>query len=266
MKINKYLTICLVALMALGMTTAKAQIKVKFGPRAAFTLNTMSYSEKIPDTISPYVKGKKMDYSYRMGFNAGMFLDVRINSTITLGTEFFVSKQGGHAKVQVDLPTASGDYEGDITTYYLQMPLLFKVSPFTGFNVELGPQVGYLLAGEKKYQYSENIKDWGFTTEMQSWEAPRGQFREIEEDASEIMQGFKYYNRWDFSVAAGVNYRIDLEMHGNEKVIGLVFGARYTYGLFNTLNELKQNKKGEWTQEEVDSKNSSIALSVAVRF
>ena len=113
---------------------------------------------------------------------------------------------------------------------------------------------------------SENIKDWGFTTEMQSWEAPRGQFREIEEDASEIMQGFKYYNRWDFSVAAGVNYRIDLEMHGNEKVIGLVFGARYTYGLFNTLNELKQNKKGEWTQEEVDSKNSSIALSVAVRF
>ncbi len=265
MKTKTHFTVCLVALMTLGITTAKAQIKVKFGPKAAFTLNTMSYSEKIPDTISPFVKGKRMEYSYTTGFSAGMFLDVRFNPTLTLGTEIFVAKQGAHGNVQVNLPTIGGYYEGDITTYYLQMPLLLKISPFTGFNIEAGPQVGYLLTGEKSYQYSENIKDWGFTTEM-DWTRPRGKFTQIEEDASVNLPDFEYYRRWDLSVTAGFSYRIDMEMHKEAYNIGLIFGARYTYGLFNTLNELKQNKKGDWLQDDIDSKNSSISVYVALRF
>lgn len=266
MKTKTILTACLVAAIALGISTSKAQVKVKFGPKAAFTMTTMNYSEKIPDTVKAFVKDKKMQYSYKPGFSAGMFLDVRFNPTITLGTELIVAKQGAHGKVQVNLPTGAGYYEGDINTYYLQMPILFKVSPFTGFNIELGPQFGYFLYGDRDYVYSENLKDWGFSTETEDWISRRGKFTQIEDDGQELLPNYQFYKRWDLAATGGVSYRIDMELHGTSRSIGLIFGARYTYGIFNTLNTLKQNKKGEWVQEEVDSKNSSISVYAAVRF
>ena len=113
MKAKTVLTAFLATVMVLGISASKAQVKVKFGPKASFTLNTMNYSEKTPEGC----KEKKMEYSYTPGFNAGMFLDVRFNPTITLGTELFVAKQGAHGVAKVELPTTSGDYEGDITTY-----------------------------------------------------------------------------------------------------------------------------------------------------
>jgi hypothetical protein len=262
MKTKTILTACLVAAMVLGISTTKAQVKVKFGPKAAFTMTTMNYSEKAPEGC----KEKKMQYGYTPGFSAGMFLDVRLNPTITLGTELFVAKEGAHGMVKVELPTTSGEYEGDITTYYLQLPLLFKVSPFTGFNIELGPQFGYFLYGERDYVYSDNLKDWGMTTEIDSWISRRGKFTQIEDDGQELLTNYQFYKRWDMSATGGVSYRIDLDLHGTSRSIGLIFGARYTYGIFNTLNTLKQNKKGEWVQEEVDSKNSSISVYAAVRF
>ena len=262
MKAKTVLTAFLATVMVLGISASKAQVKVKFGPKASFTLNTMNYSEKTPEGC----KEKKMEYSYTPGFNAGMFLDVRFNPTITLGTELFVAKQGAHGVAKVELPTTSGDYEGDITTYYLQWPILFKVSPFTGFNFELGPQLGYILYGERDYVYSANLKYWGYTTETLDWISRRGKFTQIEDDGNDILNGYQFYKRWDFSATAGMSYRIDMDLHGTSRSIGLIFGARYTYGIFNTLNALKQNKKGEWEQEEVDSKNSSIAGYAAVRF
>lgn len=262
MKAKTILTACLVAAMAMGIGTSKAQVKVKFGPKAAFTLNTMNYSEKTPEGS----KEKNMDYSWTPGFSAGMFLDVRFNPTITLGAELFAAKQGAHGMVKVELPTTSGEYEGDITTYYLQLPILFKVSPFTGFNIELGPQFGYFLYGERDYVYSDNLKDWGFTTEIDSWISRRGKFTQIEDDGKELLTNYQFYKRWDLAATAGLSYRIDMDLHNTSRSIGLIFGARYTYGLFNTLNTLKLSKKGEWTQEEVDSKNSSISVYAAIRF
>lgn len=262
MKAKTILAACMVAAMALVMSNAKAQVRVKFGPKAAFTLNTMNYTEKTPEGC----KEKNMEFSWKPGFSAGMFLDVRLNPTITLGTELFVARQGAHGTANVELPTTSGKYERDITTYWLQLPLLFKVSPFTGFNIELGPQFGYILAGEEYDEYTDNLRDWHYTTEIDSWMSRRGKFEQIEDDGREILSNFEYYKRWDLGVTGGVSYRIDMDMHGTSRSIGLVFGARYTYGLFNTLNTLKLNKKGEWTQEEVDSKNSSISVYVAVRF
>lgn len=262
MKAKTILTACLVAAMVMGIGTSKAQVKVKFGPKAAFTLNTMNYTEKAPEGS----KEKKMEYSWTPGFSAGMFLDVRLNPTITLGTELFAAKQGAHGMVKVELPTTSGEYEGDITTYYLQLPILLKVSPFTGFNIEAGPQFGYFLYGERDYVYSGNLKDWGLTTDIDSWISRRGKFTQIEDDGQELLTNYQFYKRWDLSATAGLSYRIDMELHGTSRTIGLIFGARYTYGLFNTLNTLKQNKKGEWTQEEVDSKNSSISVYAAIRF
>ena len=263
MKTKTILTACVVAAMLLGISTSKAQVKVKFGPKAAFTLNTMNYSENTPEGC----KEKKMEYSYKPGFSAGMFLDVRLNPTITLGTEIFVAKQGAHGKVAVNaIPSASGEYEGDINTYYLQVPLLFKVSPFTGFNIELGPQFGYFLYGDRDYVYSDNVKDWGYTTETVDWISRRGKFTQIEDDGKDLLPSYQFYKRWDMAATGGVSYRIDMDLHGTSHSIGLIFGARYTYGIFNTLNALKQNKKGQWEQEEVDSKNSSISVYAAVRF
>ena len=262
MKIKTILTACMIAVLAFSAGSAKAQIKVKFGPKAAFTMTTMNYSEATPEGS----KEKKMEYSWTPGFSAGMFLDVRFNPTITLGTELFVAKQGAHGTVKVELPTTSGEFEGDINTYYLQLPLLLKISPFTGFNIELGPQFGYFLYGDRDYVYSENLKDWGYTTEMDSWISRRGKFTQIEDDGQDILDDFQFYKRWDMGVTGGLSYRIDMDLHGTSRSIGLIFGARYTYGLFNTLNTLKQNKKGEWQQEEVDSKNSAISVYVAVRF
>lgn len=276
MKAKTILAACMVAAMALVMSNAKAQVKVKFGPKASFTLNTMNYTESLPPELlaSGFTqKVKKMEYSWTPGFNAGMFLDVRFNPTISLGTEIFVAKQGAHGVVDVELPTISGQFKGDISTYWLQVPLLFKVSPFTGFNVELGPQFGYFIFGEKTYEFTENLNDWGnalgfINSDEFQWTNPRGKFTQIEEDYRMNDSDFEYYKRWDMAVTGGVSYRIDMDMHGTSRSIGLIFGARYTYGLFNTLNNynVKKQAKGEFVQEEVDSKNSSISLYVAVRF
>lgn len=271
-----YLTALLVAAMTLVVVTANAQVKVKFGPKASFTLNTMNYSESLPADLleSGFTKKvKKMEYSWTPGFNAGMFLDVRFNPTITLGTELFVAKEGAHGVVDVELPTISGQFKGDISTYWLQVPLLLKVSPFTGFNFELGPQFGYFIWGEKTYEFSENLSDWGnalgfINDDEFQWTNPRGKFTQIEEDYQMNDSDFEYYKRWDMAVTAGVSYRLDFELHKNAHNIGLIFGARYTYGIFNTLNSYNAKKlaKGEYVQEEVDSKNSSIAVYCAVRF
>ncbi len=276
MKTKHYLTAFLVAAMTFGMATANAQVKVKFGPKASFTLNTMNYSESLPAALleTGYTgKTKKMEYSWTPGFNAGMFLDVRFNPTISLGTELFVAKQGAHGSVEVKHPNISGEYAGDISTYWMQIPLLLKVSPFTGFYFELGPQFGYFLSGEKNYEFTENLRDWGnsegFNREDEfQWTNPRGKFTQIEEDYKMNDSDFEYYKRWDLAATAGISYRLDFELQQNAHTIGIIFGARYTYGIFNTLNSYNAKKlaKGEFVQEEVDSKNSSIAVYCAVRF
>lgn len=252
MKTKKFFIACLIVAAFATAGNAGAQVKVKFGVKGSFTMNTLSLSEKAPD----FSTTKKMAYTYTPGFSAGMFLDFRLNPTWTVGAELLFSRQGAESTTTIKLPTTSGKYITTITSDYLQVPLLLKIYPWTGFAFELGPQIGYCFGGKLEHSYTDNLEDWGLTTE-EKYTRPRQTFQKIEEDGGEWLEGYKHYNRLDVSVTAGINYRFSF---------GLMVGVRYNYGFFNTLNTLKQKKNGEFYQEELESKNSSIAVSLGYRF
>lgn len=252
MKTKKIFVACLAMAAFLTAGNANAQLKIKYGVKGSFTMNTLSLTEKAPE----FSTTKKMAYSYMPGFSAGMFVDFRLNPTFTLGAEVLFARQGAKSTTTIKLPTTSGEYTTTITSNYLQVPLLLKIYPFTGFAFELGPQFGYCFGGNLAHEYTDNLRDWGLTTE-EIYTRPRQTFDKIEEDGGEWLEGYKYYNRWDVSVTAGINYRFDC---------GIMVGVRYNYGFFNTFNTLKQKKNGEFYQEELESKNSSIAVSLGFRF
>jgi hypothetical protein len=134
------------AVFVLGISTAtlRAQEGSGFGIKGGLNLTNINIDD--PDA----------SYDSRTGFHVGLFLRGKFN------------KVGIQPEVLLFTQRAIGNYgslgEVEDSFTYLSIPVMFKFYPVGGLNLQLGPQFGFLLDGERKFEsalgtFKEDIKD-----------------------------------------------------------------------------------------------------------
>lgn len=109
---------------------------VKFGLRAGANLSNVSRNGD-----NDFTTGSKT------GFNAAAFLDLPLASVFSIQPEVQFSQKGFKS---------SGTYLGNPveykqTTNFIEVPLLAKIKPATGFAVLVGPQFSFLASTKTKF-------------------------------------------------------------------------------------------------------------------
>ncbi|MDR2650870.1 MAG: PorT family protein [Prevotellaceae bacterium] len=185
---KKVLLITLVAL--LGIATANAQIKV--GAKAGVNLSTLSDMD---------------DAKFKLGFHVGGFAEFAISDRIAIQPELLYSTQGTSFSESLTEEGITATADVNFNLSYINLPVLLKVKLAEGLNIEVGPQVGFLLSAKTKTE----VNVLGISASKT-------------EDVKSIC------NSLDVAAAAGLSYTFA------EK---FVVGARYTLGL------TKLNKNGD---------------------
>lgn len=175
---KKILLTALVAVMCMGGVFAQ----LSMGPKVGLNVSSLTGDGS----------------NYRAGVNAGIFANYRINNLLAIQPEFIYSMQGA---VSDEIPLGSKSLKTTYTLHYLDIPVLLKVYPWRGLNVQVGPQFGFcvsdefeLKVGDEKIS-SNDFKEYGY---------------------EQVARTF------DFSIALGLGYEFDF---------GLVVDARYNFGL-----------------------------------
>lgn len=118
--------------------------QVAFGLKGGLNLTTLNLEDP------------EASYDSRAGFHAGVFLRGRFGN-VGLQPELLLFTQQGD--FQTALYTARESFT------YLSIPVMLKFYPMGGLNLQLGPQFGFLLDGERKYEsfvgnLSQDITDY----------------------------------------------------------------------------------------------------------
>jgi hypothetical protein len=122
--------ISLILIMILIALTARAQ-ETAFGIKGGINLSSLNLDDA------------ESSYNSRTGFHAGIFMRARTGN-IGFQPEVLLFTQNGDIK-----NSAFGTAQDRFT--YLSIPIILKFYPIGGFNFQVGPQFGFLLAGERKY-------------------------------------------------------------------------------------------------------------------
>lgn len=133
------------------------------------------------------------DENMLVGFNVGGFVEIPLNSLISIQPELGFTTKG--SEVRYDNFFAEGSTKFRLS--YIEAPVLLRFNITRNFNIHAGPYVGYLVDARIKSEDAD-----GTTTDED----------ELNEDDLE---------RIDFGVAAGLGVEFG----------GFGIGARYNYGL-----------------------------------
>jgi hypothetical protein len=130
--------------MTMIVLTVSAQ-ETAFGIKGGINLSTLN------------LKDADASYNSRTGFHAGIFMRARTGN-VGFQPEVLLFTQNGDIK-----SSAFGTAQDRFT--YLSIPVMLKFYPIGGFNFQVGPQFGFLIAGERKYDTfvgngSKDIKDY----------------------------------------------------------------------------------------------------------
>lgn len=115
---------CLISAVPVAAQTA-------FGLKAGLNLTTLN------------VEDPELSYNSRTGYHAGLFLRGRFGN-IGVQPELLLFTQSGEVSSSV-FGTAQEHFT------YLSIPLMVKFYPIAGLNLQVGPQFGFLLDGEREY-------------------------------------------------------------------------------------------------------------------
>jgi hypothetical protein len=154
--------------------------QVAFGFKGGLNLTTLN------------VEDPELSYESRSGYHAGVFLRGKFDK-IAIQPEWLLFTQSGELQ-----SSAFGTAQEHFT--YLSVPVMLKFYTIGGLNLQLGPQFGFLLDGERKYNSflgsgTDDITD--------------------------------YYKKSDISVSAGAGYDFNF---------GLGLEARYNIGVKDINN------------------------------
>jgi len=126
------------------ITSAQAQ-ETAFGLKGGLNLSTLN------------VQDPAESYNSKTGYHAGLFVRAKTGK-IGFQPELLLYTQNGDIQ-----STAFGKAQESFT--YLTVPVMLKFYPVAGLNLQAGPQFGFLLDGERKYETflgsgTEDIKDY----------------------------------------------------------------------------------------------------------
>lgn len=149
MRLTNYVSIILV-FVALGIGL-EVSAQTAFGIKGGLNLTNLN------------VDDPEASYDTRSGYHVGIFLRERF-SKVAIQPELLLFTQSTDVK-----STALGDYKDSFT--YLSIPVMFKFYLVSGLNIQVGPQFGFLLDGERKFdsrlvQGTSDIKDYYKNTDV----------------------------------------------------------------------------------------------------
>lgn len=119
----------LLAVVLITVLPAKAQ--VGFGIKGGVNLTTLN------------IEDPELSYNSRAGYHAGVFLRGRFDK-VGIQPELLLFTQNGDIESSI-FGTAQERFT------YLSIPVILKFYPVGGFNLQVGPQFGFLLDGEREY-------------------------------------------------------------------------------------------------------------------
>ncbi|HEY0652409.1 MAG TPA: porin family protein [Chryseosolibacter sp.] len=135
----------LVLILSLGlMITAVQAQDAAFGLKGGINLSTFNLDDA------------NATYDSRTGFHAGLFVRGKFNK-VAIQPELLLFTQNSELRTSL-FGTAQDRFT------YLSIPVMVKLYPVGGLNLQLGPQFGFLIDGERKYDTvfgsgSQDIKD-----------------------------------------------------------------------------------------------------------
>lgn len=135
------------------------------------------------------IVGDDADGDMRTAFHLGLVAEISFAEQFYFGPEILYSSQGSKEEFTME----GFDFEIETKLDYIQIPLMVKYYITEEFNVEAGPQIGFLVNSEA---------EMGDETE----------------DLSDYTSGFEY----------GLNFGVGYKLYN-----GLFFQGRYNLGLAN---------------------------------
>jgi hypothetical protein len=118
--------LALVFLAGISFATTNAQFQ--FGVKAGANFSTFTGDADGLKTL--------------VGFNGGVYAKLPVTHTVSIQPELVYSGQG--AKEDISGTTIS------LHANYFNIPVLLKYQNFTGFFIETGPQLGFLMSAREK--------------------------------------------------------------------------------------------------------------------
>ena len=113
--------------------------KVKLGVKAGLNISSLTFDES------------ELRSSSKMGFTAGLMVEVPIAKNFSLQPELLYSQQGTKTSF-FDQDVTNSNFKGTIELNYLNIPLMLKYYVVKGLSLQAGPQIGLLLKANNKYQ------------------------------------------------------------------------------------------------------------------
>lgn len=132
----KKIILTVAAVFAFGLANAQ---DVKFGVKGGLNLATLGGD--VDDNVDA-----------KIGFNVGGFVEIKISDKLAVQPELLYSVQGDKYSESF----GSVNYTVKENLSYINVPVMVKYYVADKFNLEAGPQVGFLVSAKAK-QDSENV-------------------------------------------------------------------------------------------------------------
>jgi hypothetical protein len=195
----------LIAAISFSLTQAQS---INFGLKAGANLANATGSDATGSSI-------------RISFNAGALAQISLNEMLSVQPEVYYSDQG--AKVKED-NGSGGTISGAQKLGYINVPVLLKYTTSSGFFVQTGPQIGFLLSAKASASgVSVDEKQYFKSTDF-SWAF-----------------GLGYLTSMNVGIDARYNLGLsNIENTGNTSGTGTIKNSVIQVGVFYLLGENKQ--------------------------
>ncbi len=177
----KKIILTAVAVFAFGFANAQ---EAKFGLKGGLNLSTFT-----GDTDG-------LDLKLKPGFNVGAFVAVKLSDKLTFQPEALYSMQGTKIdEFEFELDNAVYLAEAKINLSYINVPLMLKYYAAEKFNLEIGPQVGFLVAAKTVAEVNGNEGE-----------------EDVKDSFESVDFGLNFGAGYDFTdnISAGLRYNLGL--------------------------------------------------------
>lgn len=193
-------------------------VKPMFGVKAGVNLANL----EIKDDATAAAGGNN---NSKTSLHAGVFYNIPITSAFRIQPEVIYSIQGAKTAA---MSSTDANLAGvnEIDLHYVQVPLMFQFMTPGGFQIEAGPQVGFLSSANADREAGGQVD----------------------------LKDRNYIKKVDFALGGGVGYmtRVGLGVH-----------AKYTYGFTNIWNN-EESPLG--TPPVMDSRNRVVQIGLHYAF
>lgn len=131
--------ILILSALFFGVTVMGQTDKVKTGVKAGLNISDLTVDEG------------ELNSSGKIGFTAGIMVEIPMAKNFSLQPELLYSQQGTKITFS-DEEVTNSHYKSTIELNYLNIPVMLKYYVIKGLSIQAGPQIGILLKANNKYQ------------------------------------------------------------------------------------------------------------------